>query len=42
MANLLEAVGASLEEVRLEAIKEGTFNAVVKPQEWRQSAGSGR
>jgi len=41
MANLLEAVGASLEEVRLEAIKEGTFYAG-KTQEWRQSAGSGR
>ncbi len=30
MANLLEAVGASLESVRIEAIREGTFYAVVK------------
>lgn len=30
MANLLEVVGASLEEVRLEAIREGTFYAVAK------------
>jgi RNA polymerase sigma factor (sigma-70 family) len=30
MANLLEAVGASLEEVRIEAIREGTFYAVAK------------
>lgn len=30
IANLLEAVGASLEEVRIEAIREGTFYAVAK------------
>lgn len=30
MANLLEAVGASLESVRIEAIKEGTFYAVAQ------------
>lgn len=30
MANLLEAVGAKLEEVRIEAIREGTFYAVAK------------